>query len=79
MGVVQQNEEARRKTKVRKSGPSIVRKVQQLGELGNVFAQCLYWDPTKCRLVFAMHIPKNGRIPRMDSIVRWITRIVEPR
>jgi hypothetical protein len=83
MGAVQQNEEARRKTKVRKSGPSLLSKAQQLGKLGNVFALCVYWDPTKCRYACAMHIPKNGRIPRMDSIVRWITRsnacIVEPR
>ncbi|KAH6868906.1 hypothetical protein B0T10DRAFT_502006 [Thelonectria olida] len=68
MGAVQQNEEARRKTKVRKSGPSLLSKTQQLGKLGNVFALCVYWDPTKCRYAYAMHIPKNGRVPKMDSI-----------
>ncbi|KAH6883606.1 hypothetical protein B0T10DRAFT_494556 [Thelonectria olida] len=68
MGAVQQNEEARRKAKVRKSGPSLLSKTQQLGKLGNVFALCVYWDPTKCRYAYAMHIPKNGRVPKMDSI-----------
>lgn len=73
MGVARQNEEARCKTKVRKSGPSALTKTLLLGKLGNVFTLSLYWDPTKRKYQLAMHLPKNWPIPKVGSMVRRTT------
>ncbi|KAI5465181.1 hypothetical protein BGZ63DRAFT_440734 [Mariannaea sp. PMI_226] len=80
MGITQREKKIRENTKVRKSGPSLVRKALKLGQIGNVFALCIYWDTAKRRYRLGMHIPKDGRIPKMNKIVNSLisARSAEP-
>jgi hypothetical protein len=57
------------KAKVRKSGPSLIRKTMELAKKGRVLAVTVYWDPTHgCHRV-AAQLPDGESVPDLNRLV----------
>ena len=57
------------KAKVRKSGPSLIRKTIELAKKGRVLAVTVYWDPThRCHRV-AVQLPDGESVPDLNRLV----------
>jgi hypothetical protein len=57
------------KTKARRSGPSLLRKAEALGEVARVFSLAVYWEPTHNEYRKAVHVPEGWDIPDVNSLV----------
>ncbi|KAM3526960.1 hypothetical protein MY4038_006576 [Beauveria bassiana] len=69
------------KAKARKSGPSLLRKSEELADRANVFAAAVYWDPTHKCLRVAARLPKGETLPDLNRLVAEALagRLPEPR
>ncbi|KAM3516636.1 hypothetical protein MY4038_010364, partial [Beauveria bassiana] len=57
------------KAKARKSGPSLLRKSEELADKANVFAAAIYWEPThKCHRI-AARLPEGETLPDLNRLV----------
>lgn len=57
------------KAKARKSGPSLLRKSEELADKANVFAAAIYWEPThKCHRI-AARLPEGETLPDLNKLV----------
>ncbi|KAJ3495023.1 hypothetical protein NLG97_g3694 [Lecanicillium saksenae] len=69
------------KAKVRKSGPSLIRKTIELAQKGRVLAVMVYWDPThRCHRV-AAQLPDGESVPDLNRLVAEALagRLPEPK
>lgn len=56
------------KAEVRKSGPSLLRKVEELGDRAHIFAMVAFWDPTyQCHRV-AIRLPEGETVPNLNKL-----------
>lgn len=58
------------KAKARKSGPSVLRKTEELADGANVFAAMVYWDPTHKYHRIAARLPEGETLPDLNRLVR---------
>lgn len=65
------------KAKARKSGPSILRKAEELAEVAHTFVAFIYWDPTHLCHRVAARLPEGETLPDINSLVR-ITSLLLP-
>lgn len=62
----------KQKTKVRKSGRSILRKVEQLGVGGEVLTVVVFRDPLSGDFCVGGHVPEGETAPDLNLLVRLI-------
>ncbi len=59
------------KAKARKSGLSILRKVDELGSSARVLSLVLYWEPTHKEYRLGAHVPEGWEIPDVNALVSF--------
>ncbi|ODA82746.1 hypothetical protein RJ55_01255 [Drechmeria coniospora] len=57
------------KAKARKSGPSVLQKIEELGRLANIFAATVHWDPTHLCFRIAVHLPEGETVPDLNGLI----------
>ncbi|TQV90482.1 hypothetical protein IF1G_10805 [Cordyceps javanica] len=69
------------KAKVRKSGPSLIRKTIELAQKGRVLAVMVYWDPTHRCYRVAAQLPDGESVPDLNRLVAeaLVGRLPEPK